>query len=148
MFHHQITSLTPAEAEEITTDLRLSGEIKLNLCSLETLPPDVAAVLGNHRGILDLDGLKEICSESAACLTSFIGPISLLGLTHVDEATAQALAHHSSLSLPPAVEAQVAPLRSPEMQQKVAKQQRESQAFSAGLRDMLSKQFGVDLGDG
>jgi hypothetical protein len=143
VFHHQIKSLTPAEAQDLVDDLRANGTIEINLRSLESLTPDVAAIIGSYRGILTLDGLTALCADAARGLVRFIGPVSLKGLTTLDEETAQILAQHGNVDVIPAVEALIRPHRTAEQQTKKDANDREAEDFSSGLMDMLRQRMGL-----
>lgn len=143
VFLHQIKSLTPAEAQDLVDDLRANGTIEINLGALESLPPEVAAIIGSYRGVLKLDGLTSLCADSARGLIRFIGPVSLEGLTTLDEETAQVLAQHGHIDVTPEVEALIRPHRTAEQQAKKDADDREASEFTSGLMDMLRQQMGL-----
>jgi hypothetical protein len=92
-----ITSLTPETAEALAAH---EGVLVLN--DLTSLPPAVAASLakrtGNRKtkrpGILVLNGLETLSTESATALAAFTGELVLKGLTGLTPETAAALAKH------------------------------------------------------
>ena len=49
VFLHQIKSLTPAEAQDLVDDLRANDTIEITLVSLESLSPEVEALIRPHR---------------------------------------------------------------------------------------------------
>jgi hypothetical protein len=139
VFHHQIQSLTPAEAQELVDDLRANGTIEIHLGSLESLSPEVAAIIGSYRGVLELDGLTALCADSARGLVRFLGPVSLKGLTTLDDETAKVLAQHGHIDVIPGVEALIRPHRTADQQaQKDANDQKASE-FTSGLAAALMR---------